>query len=331
MKEPEKLRMLELMRIAVWSGDLSNSYLRKVTQLGADCIDFNRVDCFSGVKEKGYPELDAVLRIKKKIRSFGLEINRVTLPEMTERFMKDKPSGERELENTCKALKVFGEAGIPIARQRFAGSTFDYLMTRYHSRHRGGYVSRGEILRLTREKSSIPTLEELEDWWEHFRRVYEHLVPIAEDYDIKLGIHPSDTPLPGTPLGSLGFHRVMDEFPSRYVGYIYCCGTRAEAGGLPLVLDEINNYGRKGRIFEVHLRNVRGSLATSGGFEEVLLDDGDMNMFKIILELKRVGFDGCLNPDHIPKIEGDGPNAHHGLAYSIGYIKAMLAALAALP
>jgi len=322
--------MTIMMRVAVWSGDLSDSYLRKMVQLGVDCIDFNRGDCFPGVREKGYPDLDAVLRIKKKLRRFGLEINRLTLPDITEKFMKDKKGGERELENTCQALKVFGEAGIPLARQRFAGSTFNYLMTRYKSKHRGGYLSRGESLGLTREKPSIPTLEELEDWWEHFRRVYEHLVPIAEDYDVKLGIHPSDTPLPDTPLGSLGFHRVIDEFPSRNVGYIYCCGTRAEAGGLSLVLDEINNYGRKGRIFEVHFRNVRGSLATAGGFEEVLLDDGDMNMFKIILELNKVGFDGCLNPDHIPTIEGDGPNTNQGLAYSIGYIKAMLAALAAL-
>lgn len=95
---------------------------------------------------------------------------------------------------------------------------------------------------------------------------------------------------------------------------------------MPLVLDEINNYGRKGRIFLVHFRNVRGSLATAGGFEEVLLDDGDMNMFKVLLELKRVGFSGCLNPDHIPNLEGN-----VGLAYSIGYIKALFAALAALP
>ncbi len=80
-----------------------------------------------------------------------------------------------------------------------------------------------------------------------------------------------------------------------------------------------------------HLRNVRGSLATAGGFEEVLLDDGDMNMFKIILELRRVGFDGCINPDHIPPIEGDTPGSSLGLAYSIGYLKALLAALAALP
>ena len=82
------------------------------------------------------------------------------------------------------------------------------------------------------------------------------------------------------------------------------------------------------RISRIHLRNVRGSLATAGGFEETLLDDGDMNMFKILLELKKQGFNGCINPDHIPAIHGDSPSAHQGLAYSIGYIKALYAALA---
>ena len=74
---------------------------------------------------------------------------------------------------------------------------------------------------------------------------------------------------------------------------------------------------------------MRASFATAGAFEEVLLDDGDMNMFKILRELKRVGYDGCLNPDHYPTLEGDGPAGNtHALAYSIGYIKALLAALA---
>ena len=113
------------------------------------------------------------------------------------------------------------------------------------------------------------------------------------------------------------------------MGYLYCCGTRAQAGGAPLVLDEIHNYGRKGRLFTLHMRNVRGSLATAGAFEETLLDDGDINMFKILLELRRVGFDGCINPDHIPRVEGDGEGVHQGLAYSIGYLRALLAALAA--
>ena len=317
-----------MMKISVWHSALSDSYLKQVTQLGADCLDFGQEDAFPGVKEQGYPDLDELLKIKRRIRTWGLDINRVTLPNITERFMKDLPGGEKELENTCNALKVFGEAGVPIARQRFAGDTFNELMTRYPAVHRGGYVSRGESLELTREKPETPTLEELQEWWKRFCDVYSQLVPIAEEYDVKLAIHPSDTPNPDTPLGSLGFHRVIDAFPGKNVGYLYCIGTRAEAGGTPLVLDEINNYGRKGRIFMVHFRNVSGSLATARGFEETLLDDGDMNMFRILLELQKVGFDGCLNPDHIPRIEGDSSNASLGLAYSIGYIKALLAAIA---
>ena len=317
-----------MIRISVWNGDLSDSYLKQVTQLGADCIDFGGGDAFPGVQEQGYPDLDELLKIKRRIHSWGLEINRVTLPDITEHFMKDQPGSEKELENTCAALKVFGEAGIPLARQRFAGDTFNELMTRYRAPHRGGYLARAESLDLTRPKPETPTLEELQNWWGRFCAVYEKLVPIAEEYSVKLALHPSDTPNPDTPFGGLGFHRVIDAFPSKSVGYLYCIGTRTQAGGTPLVLDEINNYGRKGRIFMCHFRNIRGSLATSGGFEEVLLDDGDMNMFRILLELRKIGFDGCLNPDHIPGIEGSTPGASLGLAYSVGYIKALLAALA---
>ena len=64
-------------------------------------------------------------------------------------------------------------------------------------------------------------------------------------------------------------------------------------------------------------------------------------MFKILLELKKVGYEGCLNPDHVPIMAGDSPDtdakwSHSnvgwssssiGFAYSIGYIKAMLTAL----
>ena len=315
-----------MMKISVWDGGLTDSYLKQVTQLGADCIDFGRDTSFPGVQEQGYPDLDELLQIKKKIQSWGLRINRVTLPNITETFMKNLPGAERVLENACNALKVFAEAGIPIARQRFWGDTFDDLMTKYPSVHRGGYTSRGESRWSTKNPPDTPTLKELDEWWKRFCDVYDVLVPIADEYDIKLAIHPSDVPNPDTPLGGLGYHRVIDAYPSPNVGYLYCCGTRAESGGSPIVLDEINNYGRKGRIFMVHLRNVRGSLATAGAFEEVLLDDGDMNMFKIILELRKVGFDGCINADHIPKLEDN-----VGLAYSIGYIKALFAAVAGLP
>ena len=58
--------------------------------------------------------------------------------------MQGLPGGERELDNACTALKVFGEAGIPLARQRFAGDASPGLTSPYRSVHRGGYTSRGE-------------------------------------------------------------------------------------------------------------------------------------------------------------------------------------------
>jgi mannonate dehydratase len=317
-----------MIRTAVWYRGLDESYLRQVTQVGADALDVGAGDAFPGVKEQGYPDLDGVLAIRRALRDWGLTLNRVTLPDLSEGFMAGDPACEQELDHACTAIEVFGEAGVPIVRQRFGGDAMPHRTHPYPSVHRGGYRSRGEYAHWSQPEP--PDLAAMEAWWARFTHAYERLVPAAEEAGVKLAVHPSDTPYAGTAFDALGFHRVIDAFPSPNVGYLYCIGTRAEAGGSALVLDEIHNYGRKGRLFAVHFRNVRGSLAAAGGFEEVLLDDGDMNMFKILLELDRVGFDGCINPDHIPALEGDHGHTSLGLAYSVGYIKALLAALAAV-
>jgi len=192
-----------------------------------------------------------------------------------------------------------------------------------------------------KDKAPTPTLEESQKWWSRFQSVYKEIVPVAQDRNVNIAMHPSDPPYPDSPFGGIGLNRIIDDFPNENVGFVYCIGSRAEAGGSPLVIDEINHFGRKDRIFLVHFRNVRGSIPTAGAFEEALLDDGDLNMFKILLELDKVGYDGCLNPDHVPTFAGDSPdldkrwansnigwtNSSLGFSYSIGYIKALLTAL----
>jgi mannonate dehydratase len=314
-----------MMRVSVWYHGLDESWLRLATQLGVECVDFGSGAAFPSVKRQGYPDLDEVLHVKRALRAWGLEMNRVTLPDLTTAFIEGRPEGERELENACRALQVYAEAGAPIARQRFAGDANPGDFGGYPARQRGGVVSRGEYRHQSRPPEASSA--QMDVWWERFVAAYGRLAPIAAETGIRLAVHPSDTPYAGTPFDGLGMHRVLDAFPGRSVGLLYCVGTRAEAGGAPLVLDEINAFGRKGRIFAVHFRNVRGSLATAGGFEETLLDDGDLNMYRVLLELRRVGYEGCLNPDHIPPLEGDGALGGVGLAYSVGYIKALLAAL----
>lgn len=322
--------------------DLQEIDLKQMSQLGIDYVDFGNGSSFKGVKEQGYPDLDELLKLRKKLQLWGLDVNRVTLPNISSSYMNNEEGSEKEVENSIQAIKAFGEAGIKIVRQRFEGDTFPGVTKEYKAVHRGGAIARGESLGFNRNPVETRTFEEHEKWWSQFSSAYEKLVMTGLEKDVNIAMHPSDTPLPDTPFGSLGYHRIIDQFPQKNVGYVYCIGSRAEAGGSSLITDEIHHYGRKNRIFLVHFRNVKGSLPTAGAFEEALLDDGDMNMFKILLELRKVGYTGCLNPDHTPIMEGDKPDLNKnwpnsnigwthssiGFAYSIGYIKALLAALA---
>jgi len=65
---------------------------------------------------------------------------------------------------------------------------------------------------------------------------------------------------------------------------------------------------------------------TTKGYEEVAIDDGDMDMLKVFKTLKEVGYDGAVNSDHLPLFLGDNNYETNrvGLAYTVGYIRALL-------
>jgi mannonate dehydratase len=68
---------------------------------------------------------------------------------------------------------------------------------------------------------------------------------------------------------------------------------------------------------------VRGTLPTAGEYEEVSIDDGDMDMFRVVKTLRRVGYYGAIYPDHVPTLIND---ADRKAAFAVGYIKALLSA-----
>jgi mannonate dehydratase len=51
-------------------------------------------------------------------------------------------------------------------------------------------------------------------------------------------------------------------------------------------------------------------------------------MLQAMRVYKEVGFDGMMMPDHVPSITGDTRGAQ-GFAFTFGYIKALIAAVAA--
>lgn len=342
------MERLALMKISIQSSPPTESYLRWASQIGVDCLDavtLPGVTQAGSTGGQGCADLDKLLKLRRWIRSFGLDMNRVSLPAV-DKFMLGQPGGDEQVENACKTLTVLGEARIPIARPTFAPRSSMWPETHaapqewpqaipMRSVHRGGYRMRGFDLAAMQRHLKATGADHTEvlpaEWWSRVEEYYGRIVSLAEECGVKIAMHPSDAPMSDTPFSGLGYHRLLDLRPSPNNGLLYCVGTRYEAGGTRLVLDEINHFGRKGKIFLVHFRNVRGSLATAGAFEEVLLDDGDMNMFEILLALQKIGYDGCLNPDHTPLLDGDTPERRLAWSYAVGYLKALLAALAALP
>jgi mannonate dehydratase len=88
------------------------------------------------------------------------------------------------------------------------------------------------------------------------------------------------------------------------------------------VFEMIRDFGGRGRIFDVHFRNVSAPLPL---FLETFPDDGYMDMYQVMKALHAVKYRGLVMPDHIPQLTGDGNGMRRaGTAYCIAYMRALL-------
>jgi mannonate dehydratase len=58
------------------------------------------------------------------------------------------------------------------------------------------------------------------------------------------------------------------------------------------------------------------------------VDDGDIDMLRVVRILHRAGFDGVIIPDHAPQMSCAAP-WHAGMAFALGYMRAALQGVAA--
>ena len=164
--------------------------------------------------------------------------------------------------------------------------------------------------------------------WDNLKYFLERVVPVAEDANVKLAMHPDDPPL--SPIRGLGrimrsvdnYQRLLDFIPSPVNGITLCQGNfTMMTDDLPSV---IRHFGKQGKIFFVHMRDVRG---TPEKFEETFHDDGQTDMLACMQAYRDIGFEGVCRPDHVPTMEGDN-NDHAGYSaigrlFAIGYLKGL--------
>ena len=89
------------------------------------------------------------------------------------------------------------------------------------------------------------------------------------------------------------------------------------------IYETVDNYSRQQRLGYVHLRNVRGKVPH---YRETFIDDGDVDVLRVLAILHRNHFRGVIIPDHTPQMSCAAP-WHAGMAYALGYLQAGLQSL----
>ena len=314
------------MKVLMRQRDLSDEYILFAQQIGADGIDIHNCESVPGCVEQGYPDREGLAAIVQKLRQAGLGLYRVA-PCDPLRYLRGEAGGEEDVENLVKTIQVFGALGIPFM------SVPIHLINPGHRGgmrhvHRGGYTMHGfEVERMEKSLAADPWQEKvtIDEWWDRCVELYKQLVPVAENYNVRLITHPADPPLPTADASPRRWLGLMEAVPSEHNGLLYCIGTRYESG--VDILADIRSFALKGLIFHTHIRNVRGQIPTAGGYEEVAMSDGDMNLFKVLSTLREVGFDGGLQIDHLPNYNADDSHQKIAAAFAVGYVKALLATL----
>jgi mannonate dehydratase len=238
---------------------------------------------------------------------------------------------DEQLENMKATVRNMGRAGIPILGYNWMPN--GVWRTSYETRVRGGAVSNEFDYSKAKDKPlTHGRVFSAEEMWRNYDWYMEGILPVCEEVGVRMALHPDDPPVPM--LGGVarlftgfdGFMRAMETHPSPMHGLDFCNGCWSEMRGGEGVMDAIDWFGSRNRIFYVHLRDVQGCAES---FKECFVDEGQSNVEEVVRKLIAVGFNGFILDDHVPHLVNDSLYGHRGRAYAIGYIRGMMRALAA--
>jgi mannonate dehydratase len=288
--------------------------------------------------------VEALTRLRERVESFGITLDMVPLPLSSSEISRSEnpaillaqdPDRDRQIDDICQMIRNTSRAGIPSVK---------YNLTLIGIPRTAPTPGRGRARYSTfvyADAKQEPPLTvagrvDADTYWERITYFLNRVVPVAEEYKVRIACHPQDPGMPRgkgwrgveTVLGSVeGLKRFVSIAESPYHGLNFCQGTVSEMLEKPgeQIFDVIRYFGTRRKIFNVHFRNIAGGFLN---FRETFIDDGDVDMLKAMRVYKEVGYDGMMMPDHVPTIEGD-TNGLQGFAFAFGYIKALIAAVAA--
>jgi mannonate dehydratase len=284
--------------------------------------------------------LEELTTLRKNVEASGLRLEAIENfdPAHWHDILLDGPQRAQQIEKVKILLRRLGQAGIPIMGYNFS-------LAGVAGRIKGAYA-RGEAMSVGMEGTYDAPMPNgmvwnmiydpaappgtrppvaSEELWRRYGAFLNEVLPTAVEAGVRLALHPDDPPTPtvrGQPrlvYQPRLYQRALDLSPSPSHALEFCIGSLAEMteGDIYEVVD---TYSRQGRLAYVHFRNVVGK---APHYRETFIDDGAVDMLRVLRILKRNGFDGVLVPDHTPQMACAAP-WHAGMAFAMGYMKAAL-------
>lgn len=164
--------------------------------------------------------------------------------------------------------------------------------------------------------------------WNNYTYFIRQIMPVAEAAGVRLALHPNDPPMgaiAGVPCLIHSFDDYRRAFKignSDMLGMEFCTGCWGEGGdNFGDMLAAIDHFGRAGKIYIIHFRNVSSPLPH---FKETFVDDGYLDMYAAMKAFCQIDCRATMILDHTPRFV---PAAGKGAAtaYAIGYMRALLA------
>jgi mannonate dehydratase len=281
--------------------------------------------------------------LRRDVESEGLKLEAIENfdPAHWHDVLLDGPKKREHLENVKTIIRRVGEAGIPIMGYNFSIAGVCGRVSGPFARGRATSVGMdgpcdapmpsGMAWNMIYDAGAPPGIvppATHEQLWQRLADFLEEALPVAESAGVVLAAHPDDPPMPsmrGQPrlvYQPRLFQKLLDLRPSPASALEYCVGTVAEMTEGD-VYEWTDHYSRQGKLAYVHFRNVTGK---APHYRETFVDDGDIDMLRLLRILKRNGFDGVMVPDHTPQMTCSAP-WHAGMAYALGYMQAALRAV----
>lgn len=277
--------------------------------------------------------LERVKALKEEVNSYGLEVEVIESVNIHEDIKLGEKTRDKYIQAYIDTMKNLSQIGIKVicynfmpvldwarsdlARPLVDGSNtmaynHEYILNinpssladRFDEQSNGFALPGWEPERLKQMSIAIAKYKNIseEQYWKNIKYFLDSVIPYAEEYDIKLAIHPDDPPWPifGLPrviTNRDNIRKFLDLNKSKYNGITLCTGSLGanRQNDIPAIIRE---FAAEGRVHFAHIRNLK--FESEKDFYECahLTKCGSLNMFEIVKALYDTGFNGYIRPDH---------------------------------